>query len=77
RAAVLTACLPTLGGILAIVKTWQLAFATMMIYSSLIFVRMLKFLPETQTEQFQKSCSLIGIIKDDSKILRNRVFLGY
>nr|AAV29632.1 NT02FT1731 [synthetic construct] len=76
-AAVIIACLPTLGGIIAIFKNWQLAFATMMIYSSLIFVIMLKFLPETQSEQFQKSFSLIGIIKDYSNILRNRVFLGY
>ncbi|MDE4942940.1 MFS transporter, partial [Francisella tularensis subsp. holarctica] len=34
-------------------------------------------LPETQSEQFQKSFSLIWIIKDYSNILRNRVFLGY
>ena len=49
----------------------------MLAYSSLIFVIMLKYLPETQSEKLQRSFSLLGIVKDYSNILRNRVFFGY
>ncbi|AIT09515.1 major facilitator transporter [Candidatus Francisella endociliophora] len=76
-AAVIIACLPTLGGIIAIFKTWQLAFISMLIYSCFIFVIMLKYLPETQADDSKKKLSLIAIFKDYTTIFKHPVFFGY
>lgn len=76
-AAIIIAFLPTLGGIIAIFKNWYFAFVVMLVYSSFIFLIMLKYLPETQNNSFRKKLSFKGILNDYSTVFKHPVFFGY
>lgn len=69
--------LPILGGFIASFNQWRIGFAGMVVYSALITLFMIRFLPETRVVYEAKTLSLTRILKDYSTVLKNPIFLGY